>query len=94
MFSYFPSEIELKFPSTWIKDASWKQWIDIVIKPNKALCCAPALGVGMFTKSCHSGQEGMKHAAALAFIVKFLNFPQNVGLFMDNLGNNWQEPYG
>jgi hypothetical protein len=32
--------------------------------------------------------------AALAFLVKFLNFSQNLGLFMDNLSKNWQEPCG
>ncbi len=31
---------------------------------------------------------------ALAFLVRFLNFSQNVGLFIDNLDRNWQEPYG
>jgi hypothetical protein len=26
----------------------------------------------------------------LAFLVKLLNFSQNLGIFMDNLGKNWQ----
>jgi hypothetical protein len=30
----------------------------------------------------------------MQILVKFPNFPQKEGLFMDNWGKNWQEPYG
>jgi hypothetical protein len=46
-----------------------------------------------------------KVAVSMSILVKFLvklfnffsifpNFPQSGGLFMDNLGKNWQESYG
>jgi hypothetical protein len=33
-------------------------------------------------------------AVSMQILVKFPNFPQKAGLFMDNLGKNWQERYG